>query len=131
MLCVLTKPQIITRHDVKEVLLSWQTGESSTEEVHEWGERRYATDAYEVDDWEGEDQAISLCNLVLAELDQLDMNLRTAADVPILLACLEGKSGDAGTVAANMEEALNRIDLTERAKELMHHPVYAPFCRDA
>jgi hypothetical protein len=68
--------KIISRDDVKEILLKWEADIISASDVHEWASNRYAVDEYDFSDWEG-DYDFSVTNEVLGELDCLDMNLVT------------------------------------------------------
>jgi hypothetical protein len=112
---------IVTRAEVRQVLLDWEAGRVSASEVHGWAEGHYA-----VAHTEPEDEVV---NEVLARLDMLDVNLVVAADVTALKRLLDAQP-------AGLTEALNEygacvesIDLSRRRRELAGDPLYGRFCR--
>lgn len=75
---------IVTRHNLRDLLVSWQAGKVSTLEVQAW-----ADDRYQMDDWDSEDD---VTNEVLSFIAMLDINLITVNEVPLLLQALECKT---------------------------------------
>ena len=120
----------ISRVEIEDLLDSWSKGAISDKDVHEWGQSHYCISNIDVEDWE-ENGSISVANSVLAELDQLDMNLRTKEDISILKECLNAPAGCGARAISTMQKLLSKIDLQTRAKELKENPVYEPFCKRA
>lgn len=119
---------IITREDVRKVLIKWQNDLLSAKQVHDWAETRYMNSQFECDDWEGEEEW-SVTNEVLAKLDTLNMNLTTADDVSIFMAFLSTPIGAFDTGYQHMEQALKSIDIEKRKEQLSDIDFYRPFCR--
>ena len=123
--CVVVKVTEIRPEDVLQVLDAWANSQLSPAEVHAWAEQRYAASRYDVADWDEQDR--SRCNQVLAELDMLDMNLLTSADVAALRRFLLD-SGDFDLSLETLEQELAARDLSDRMMALREDPLYAPFC---
>lgn len=83
----------ITREDIKNILMSWQKGDISAHEIHQWASDNYPNDDVEYNDWEGNEEE-SVSNEVLAALDMMDMNLTTTKDIPAFLEFLATPIGE-------------------------------------
>ena len=107
--------QLVSQTEVERVLRNWQAGALTEVQVHEWAELRYAVDAYEPES--------PACNAVLAELDCMNVNLLTAADIPLLFEALNTPEFE------NILSALgNSATIESRKRALRSHPFYAQFC---
>jgi hypothetical protein len=73
--------QILTRNELRQVLLDWQAGNLQSRDVHDWATDRHAVSTYEPED--------EIVHVVLGELDMLDLNLTTTDDVPVFLQILD------------------------------------------
>ncbi len=117
----------MTRGEIAEVLRRWQAGQLTAEQVHTWADDLYFPGHLEFDDREGEDEG-SVANEVLSSLSMLDMNLVTAADVPIYLEFLSTPPGQFADGYRRFVEAMDRIDREERRRSLSQTPPYTPYC---
>jgi len=108
--------EIVSAADIDAKLTEWQSGAATAAEVHEWAVARYATHK-----WEPESDSV---NEVLAELDMLDVNLTTIADVPALKSALRSESA-ADILAAHFQA----IDFAARKLQLAADPLYERFCK--
>jgi hypothetical protein len=126
---MLMKPSV-TRGEIAEVLRRWQQGSMSGEEVHAWANSLYFPGEVNLDDWEtdGEEEN-SVANEVLAQLDNLGMNLVIRDDVPIYLEFLRTPRGSFAEGYRKFREAIDSIDYKARLKSLREIPLYAPFCK--
>jgi hypothetical protein len=107
---------LIHSREVQDVLERWRSGTLAEPEVHAWAEARYGVDAYEPE--------TDACNAVLAELDTMNMNLLTAADIPTLIEALYSPNHE--TVLATLPA---RVDIAAWSAALRDNPFYAPFLR--
>jgi hypothetical protein len=107
--------QLVSQTEVERVLRNWQAGALTEVQVHEWAELRYAVDAYEPES--------AACNAVLAELDCMNMNLLTTADIPVLLEALN--SPEFENILSGLD---NSATIESRRRALRAHPFYAQFC---
>jgi hypothetical protein len=115
----------LSRGEIAEVLRRWQAGLLTAEQVHEWAEERYFPGHLDFDD---EEDDRSVASEVMGYLDMLNMNLMVVEDVPIFLEFLETPAGRFAEGYGKFREALDRIDMRARQRELAHIPFYAPFC---
>jgi hypothetical protein len=114
-------PNVLTRRDLRQMLVEWSDGRQTAAQVHGWAEARFAVDA-----WDCEDDVV---NEVLAELDTLNMNLLTTEDIPTLYAMLDLSRGQARIAHDLMKSHFAKVSLDFRKKQLAADPTYAPFCR--
>jgi len=119
--------KIVTRAEVKEVLIKWQQGDIDAKYVNDWAGNLYPSTEVDYDDWEADDSN-SITNEVLAALDMLDMNLLTVEDIPAYVEFLNTPQGDFNKANAKLQRYLRSIDISERKKQLAQIKIYAPFC---
>ena len=117
---------IVTRADLKELLLAWQRGEMTTRAVFEWAQEKYWPGDVEFDDMD--DDSSSAANEVLSALDQLPMNLILPEDVPIYVELLEATDGDFSNSYEKFRASINRIDILNRRESLTSDEFYGPYC---
>jgi hypothetical protein len=113
--------KLITRQEIRDLLLRWQAGEVTHGFVLAWAQDRYAGKQ-----WDTEDEIV---DQVLLELYALDMNLTMAEDVPHLLQLLIIPRGQIGTVMALHREYARSIPLQARRLALAQDPLYGPYCK--
>lgn len=122
--------KFILRIEVEEILTKWLSNSLIDKEVHNWGELYFMNSDFDYKDWEGEgENEVSVTNEVLRELDQLNMNLRTKEDLPILIKCLRSSPGKSSQAISEMCKSLGNVDLKSRARQLKGNSVYAQFCK--
>jgi hypothetical protein len=114
-------PKLLTRHDLREVLLRWQAGDVDPRFVFDWATERYAGKG-----WDTEDEIV---DQVLLELYSLDMNLTTAEDVPHLLKLLAIPRGQIGTAKALQRDYARSVPIQARRVALAKDPLYGPHCK--
>lgn len=112
---------IITRFEIENLLRRWQSGELTHQQIYDWANDRFATSK-----WDAEDEIV---NEVLAELDNLNMNLTTPKDIPHLLHLLTISPGQIEKLVAQQEAYLESIDIEARKAALARDLFYAPFCK--
>jgi hypothetical protein len=121
--------RILTREEVAKMLRDWAEGRVTAREVHNWAEELFpGSEDVEYEDWDENDDN-SVISAVLGELDMLDMNLRTAEDVPIYLDFLATPPGGYAAGAAEYYRRLDAIDLESRRKLLWDDLLYIRFAR--
>ncbi len=99
----------------------------SAKDVHVWAEHHYQNDAFDFEDWEGEEEN-SVSNEVLAHLDMLDMNLLVPEDIPSYLAFLSTPRGSFDEGFSKLERYLGTVDIEARRVQLKGTSPYQPFC---
>jgi hypothetical protein len=125
-------PLMITRKEIADVLLRWQAGLLTAQQVHEWAEELYFPGCLDFDDEEGGEcgDDNSVANEVMSALDKLDMDLMLVEDVPIYLEFLETPPGQFLTGYQKCEQTLAQIDRRRRQRDLAEIALYAPFCKE-
>jgi hypothetical protein len=113
--------KLITRQDIRELLLRWHAGEVTHQAVFDWASERYSGRF-----WETEDEIV---DQVLLELYSLNMNLTTVDDVPHFLHLLTVPRGQIGTVMALHREYTRTIPMQKRRLALAKDPFYEPYCK--
>jgi hypothetical protein len=121
---------VVIRSDIKKILLDWQLGKLSAQEVHTWASDIYFPGKNDFEDWDEVDD-VSSSNEVLSYLDNLDINLATSEDVPTLLALLEADPAHYQTALLAFEDALNKIDFEKRAEQLKNISPYDKVLKDS
>ncbi|RMD85738.1 MAG: hypothetical protein D6815_01200 [Candidatus Dadabacteria bacterium] len=111
---------VITRNEIRSILLSWKRGEMSSAEVHDWGEQRYAVDGFEPED--------EIVNEILSNLDILDINLVTPEDIPDFLRMLDYPRGQEAEALAFLDKRGESFDLQDRMRHYADDPFYGRFC---
>lgn len=113
--------KLLSRQDLRDLLLRWQSGDVTHRFVLDWAAERYAGKG-----WDTEDEIV---DHVLLELYSLDMNLTTAEDVPHLLEVLAVPRGQIGTAKALQRDHARTISLQARRAALAKDPLYGPHCK--
>jgi hypothetical protein len=108
--------EIITTKHIDLILEAWAEGSMSEVDVHAWAEDRYAINAYEP-----ESEAV---NEVLAQLDQMDMNLLMRSDIPLLRKALSAQHP-----RAFIERIWSEVPVAERKGILCNVSFYRVFCQ--
>lgn len=117
--------EIITRKQLKDLLMQWRNGELSEEQLHDWAENRYLTDEVDYSDWENDN---SVTNEVLGALDMMNMNLMTKEDIESYLTFLDTPPGQFSQGYGKLEDYLKMINYSERKRTLAKIPFYKKFC---
>jgi hypothetical protein len=112
--------QIITRNELRQVLLDWQAGNLQSSDLHDW-----ATDRHAVSTCEPEDDIV---NEILGEIDMLDMNLTTTEDATVLLQMLELPAERIDEAIGLWEGYRKTIDYETRKRQCKTDPLYSPYC---
>ena len=121
--------ELISRKDVREKLIEWQSAQIKSTDIHEWAENIYASSRFHFDDWFGLDDAYnSVTNEVLSHLDQMNMNLTTVDEIPAFLACLDSPVEHTKVAIHELSKSLSKVDVHDRKGRLRSDPLYAPFC---
>lgn len=118
--------EIITRQQIKDLLIQWRGGELTEAQLHKWAESKYQNDNVEYTDWENDN---SVSNEVLAALDMMDMNLMTKEDIKYYLEFLETPSGNFDEGIKKLGNNLKTVELLQRKKALAANPFYENFCK--
>ena len=122
--------ELISRKDVRDKLLQWQSGQIESTDIHEWAEKIYASSQFHHDDWFTlDDSDNSVTNEVLSCLDQMNMNLTTVDEIPTFLACLDSPVEHTIVAIHELSNSLSKVDVHDRKERLRSDPLYAPFCR--
>jgi hypothetical protein len=117
---------LVTRADLVAVLLSWQSGAITAQQVHDWAESLYPGNcAY--DDWDENGDSVAL--EVLGDLDKLNLDLVVPKDVPIYLAFLQTPPDQYSDGHRKYREAIGRINRAARRRALRNDPFYSRFCQ--
>jgi hypothetical protein len=119
--------EIITRNQLKDLLVQWLNGELTEEQLHEWAENKYLNNDVDYSDWEDDDNSVT--NETLAALDQMDMNLMTKEDIKYYIDFLETPPGQFGEGLKKLEDKMKSINYSLRQKALSETPFYEKFCR--
>ncbi len=106
---------LVSRDEVRRILLRWKSDELSEQQVYDWANDRWA-----VEEVLPEDDVVAE---ILSSLDILDINQITKDDVPAFIEAL---------AILDVEEALGRldayfrtIDFDRRTQDLRRVPFYA------
>jgi hypothetical protein len=121
------KIHFVTREDVIGILEAWQKGEMSAREVWDWAHLNSLEES-EYTDYENDD---SVSNEIICYLDNLDIKLGLAEDVPIHLEFLSTPLGRFKEGYNKWNEALRSIDHAARVEKLRDYPIDHPFFRRA
>ena len=108
--------EIITANHMYSILEAWAEGSMSEADVHAWAEDRYAVNAYEP-----ESEAV---NEVLAQLDQMNINLLMRTDVPLLREALSAQRPQ-----DLFDKIYVEVPVAERKKLLRNNFFYRAFCQ--
>ena len=119
--------RIISRKELKEKLLQWQSGQITAHELNDWAGENYPNDDVEYDDWDETENSVT--NEVLAALDMMDMNLMTPEDVPAYVKFLETPHGSFDVGYSQLQQYIKQIDIKKRAAALAANPFYEKFCQ--
>jgi hypothetical protein len=117
--------RIVTRTDVIKVLMAWQVGEMSTQDVYRWADDLYPFN-YEAVDWEGAEDGDSATSCVLSMLEKFDMDLALPEDAAIYLEFLAAPKGQFAAAYDNCQKQLGTIDKDARKNALRNDPFYGP-----
>jgi hypothetical protein len=118
---------LVTREQVREHLLAWQSGELTAAQVHQWAESIYFPGATDFDDWDALADDSSVANEVMQLLDALDINLLTRDVVPVMLNALAAPPGATVSACESLDEWLDARDMNELRRELASDPLYNRF----
>ena len=106
---------IISRAEVRLILVAWQRGELTHEQVYDWANDRWAV--------EGIEPADEVVAEILSSLDILDINQIVTDDVPIFLEALGTQ--DESAALGRIGEYFEKIDFAARTENLRTVPFYA------
>jgi len=120
--------RIVTRNDIIKVLVAWQLGEMSTQDVYTWADDLYPFN-YEAEDWEVADDGNSVTSCVLSMLEKFDMDLALPEDTVIYLEFLATPKGQFATGYDKCQKQLATIDKEARKNALRNDPFYGPILR--
>src|SRR5579883_2712628 len=110
------------------MLRDWAEGRVAEYQVHLWAQELYPSrEGCEYEDWDENDE--SVLRDVLGDLDMLDMNLRSAEDVPIYLDFLATPRDQYAAGHAEYRRRLEAIDLDRRREQLKDVPYYRDIIR--
>lgn len=112
----------VDRKALRELLRRWQTGDLTPEEVH-----REAEAMYEAEEWPElpDEDPRSIGLEVLTQLDILNHQLITEADIPAMLEFLSTAVGDEADGWAKWRAYWEHVNLDERREELRHNSFYS------
>lgn len=119
---------LTTRKQILDKLAEWMGGKLSSVDIHKWATELQASGEASFDDWE-QDQ--SAARESLAELEMLDINMVTSKDAPAFVKFLETPAGEFGPGYISFIEALQKIDVKKRMKELYDTEPYKRHCTEA
>jgi hypothetical protein len=119
--------EIITREQLRSLLIQWRNSALSEKQLHEWAENKYQNHEVDYSDWENDDNSVT--NEVLATLDMMDMNLMTKEDIKYYLDFLDTPLGQFAAGLKKLEDNLKAINFTQRKKSLANNQFYEKFCR--
>ncbi len=108
----------VTREELRNVLLEWQSGVLEPKDVLEWAEERYDLE-------ELKDETVIE---ILTCLDSMHVNLTTVEDVPVFLQMLDLPFERHEEALALLERHNDNFNLEERKEKYSTHPLYGFFC---
>jgi hypothetical protein len=118
---------IVSRSTILAKLAEWADGKLSPEEMHKWAQDLFRSDEVEFDDVDRE-KGFSVAREALTELEMLDMNFLTKADVPIFVAFLNTAPDDFEKGYIGFVSSLQGIDVKKRMRELKNTEPYKRHC---
>lgn len=116
-------PPKVTRDELANLLVKWERGELTAQQVWDWVSARYWPGDTEIDDWEDD---LSATNEVLAHLDSMDINLVVLDDIPIHRRFLMATQENTAQAYEAWKTELNSIDYKQRIKTLRDNPIFRP-----
>jgi hypothetical protein len=94
-------------------------------DMHKWVVELQSSGEASFDDWE-HDQSVAKESL--AELEMLDINMVTKEDAPFFVKFLKTPAGEFGPGYISFIEALQKIDVKKRMKDLCETEPYRRHC---
>ena len=119
-------PPKVTRDELSELLVKWERGDLTTQQVWDWVDARYWPGDTEIDDWDGD---LSATNEILAQLDSMDINLVLVDDVPIHRRFLASPREHTAQAFEFWKSELDSIDYRQRMKSLRDNPMFRHVAR--
>jgi hypothetical protein len=107
---------MLTREELRSVLVDWQSGVLLPLEVLEWSEREVALDA----------PTDEVTKEILSRLDILHLNLVTADDIPALLQALDFPIEQSGEALLSLKRYDESVDWEARKERYQNNPLYGP-----
>ena len=119
-------PPKVTRDELSELLVKWERGDLTAQQVWDWVDARYWLGDTEIDDWDGD---LSATNEILAQLDSMDINLVLVDDVPIHRRFLASPREHTAQAFEFWKSELDSIDYRQRMKSLRDNPMFRHVAR--
>ena len=120
-----TRHELVTRRELESILERWQRNELDERTAHDAAERLWERFGGEPPTYpENDDRSIGM--EVLAQLEVLNHQLITPADIPAFLEFLHARRGEERAAWDEWRLYWKAIDYKRRAKELAGNPYYAP-----
>ncbi len=114
-------PPKVTLDELSELLVKWERGDLTAQQVWDWADARYWPGDTEIDDWEGD---LSATNEILAQLDSMDINLVLVDDVPIHRRFLVSPREHTAQAYEVWKSELDSIDYRQRQKTHRDDPMF-------
>ena len=114
----------VSRESLRALLYRWRSGAIKERVVYEEAEELYeryggAASAFDHSD------ARSIAFEVVSQLEVLDVQLITRADIPAFIEFLETPSGSEGAGWTRWQQYWDDVDFAKRLVELVNNPYYA------
>ena len=119
-------PPKVTRAELAEILVKWEQGDLTVQQVWDWVDARYWPGDTEIDDWDGD---LSATNEILAQLDSMDINLVLVDDVPIHRRFLASPREQTAQAFDFWKSELDLINYRRRMKSLRDNPMFRHVAR--
>jgi hypothetical protein len=117
----------VGRSTILAKLAEWEAGKVSPEDMYKWAQQLFRSDEIEFDDIDRE-KGFSVAREALTELEMLDMNFLTKADIPIFVAFLNTAPADFDKGYISFVASLQEIDAKKRMRELKNIEPYKRHC---
>ncbi len=118
----------VGRITILEKLAEWADGKITPAEMHKWAQELFSSeDGLDFDDVDPKN-GFSTAREALTELEMLDMNFVTAADVPFFVTFLNAAPDDFEKAYISFVASMQEIDIKRRMVELKNIEPYKRHC---
>ncbi|CAL7961101.1 conserved hypothetical protein [Alphaproteobacteria bacterium] len=115
----------ITREEIRQKLLDWQSSKISECDLKNWAE--YLLDnGVKLEDWDSDWNSVS--SEILHSLESLDMNLLIQLDIPIFLDFLKTDPNNFAAGFKILDQYFKRINYRQRQAVLKNNKFYSLYC---
>ena len=119
---------IVTRQDIKDILLKWKNNVITAENVQNWAMNVCDSD-FEYEDWDEHGNSVS--NEILNMLDGLAMNLILQEDIDCYLRFLNTPIDKFKKGYSSWDKYLESINYDTRKSMLKNNMLYKQYCSNS